>query len=82
MLRESDIVKDPKHPERGLLALTRTPFRDAVALGYIPKPVRLGRKMVAWPRGVILRILLDGTGAPRKARAPAAKLNPSPEPGA
>jgi hypothetical protein len=66
MLRESEIITTPKRP--GLLRLTRTPFRDAVARGYIPKPVRLGPKVRAWPRMVIVNLMVNGTGPPRKGR--------------
>jgi predicted DNA-binding transcriptional regulator AlpA len=75
MLRESEIITTPERP--GLLKLTRTPFRKAVADGYIPKPVKLGPKVRAWPRMVIVRVMLDGTSLPREGRARASEAEPA-----
>jgi predicted DNA-binding transcriptional regulator AlpA len=69
LLREADIVRDPKVPGSGLLPLTRSSFRDAVAAGRIAKPIRLGTRSVAWRRLDIVRVWLDGTCEPRRRGA-------------
>ena len=72
LLRERDICRDPKRGYAGLVAMTRTAWRDGIADGYIPAGVRLGAKIVAWPREVILEIIKNGTGG-RRARGRRAK---------
>src|SRR5262245_10566943 len=77
LLRERDICRDPSRKYPGLVPLTRSAWRDAVDAGYIEKPVRLGPKVIAWRREVILDIIKNGVGGPRprsrraKARAKA-----------
>jgi predicted DNA-binding transcriptional regulator AlpA len=69
LLREADIVRDPKVPGSGLLPLTRSSFRDAVAAGRIAKPIRLGTRSVAWRRLDIVRVWPEGTYEPRRRGA-------------
>jgi prophage regulatory protein len=60
LLRVSDIVRDVKSGRPGILPLSRAAFLAAVADGYVPPPVRLGAKAVAWRREDILDIVKNG----------------------
>ena len=62
LLRERDICKRPGYP--GLLPLTQSPFRDAVARGDIEPPIRFGSRINCWLKGYILR--LQQRGIPRR----------------
>jgi hypothetical protein len=73
-LRERDICKRPDYP--GLLPLTQSPFRDAVARGDIEPPIRFGSRINCWRKSYILR--LQQQGIPRRPLAettPRAKAN-------
>jgi hypothetical protein len=59
LLRERDIVKDPRTGYAGLLPITSTPFRDAVARGDIDRPVKFGR-INTWTREHIRRLQQEG----------------------
>ena len=61
LLRERDICKRPDYP--GLLPLTQSAFRDAVARGDIEPPIRFGSRINCWGRNYILR--LQQRGIPR-----------------
>ena len=81
LLRISDICRDSKRGYAGLLPITRSSFLDAVADGFIPPPVKLGRKAVAWKREDILRIIHEGVKSRRKIareRRIAAEVQTSP----
>lgn len=65
LLRESDICRDPKRDYPGLLPITRSAFRDALANGYIPAPIKLGDKIVAWRREDILALIEHGVASRR-----------------
>jgi hypothetical protein len=60
LLRESDIVRDPKRGYPGILPMTRSAFRSAIADGYIPAPLKLGAKVVAWRKEDIVYIARNG----------------------
>lgn len=60
LLRESDICRDPKRGYPGIVPITRSAFRSAVADGYIAQPVKLGAKAVAWRREDIIEIVKNG----------------------
>jgi hypothetical protein len=62
LLRERDICKRPDYP--GLLPLTQSAFRDAVARGDIEPPIRFGSRIACWRKGYILR--LQQEGVPRR----------------
>jgi prophage regulatory protein len=66
LLRISDIVRDPRRNYPGLLPITRSSFLDAVRDGFIPPPVKLGGKAVAWKREDIVRIIREGVKSRRK----------------
>jgi prophage regulatory protein len=73
LLRLRDIVRDPKHGYPGLVPLTRSGWLDAVEAGYIPPPVRLGPKAVAWKRADVLNVMEHGVGE-RRARGRRAEM--------
>jgi hypothetical protein len=77
LLRESDIVRDPKRGYPGILPMTRSAFRSAVEDGYIPAPFKLGAKLVAWRKEDIVHIARNGVVGRReigrRARARAAQ---------
>ena len=85
MLRESQICSTPKR--KGLLPISRSTWRDLQEEGYVPPPVRLGPKIIAWPRSVVLNLIENGTGDRRvrgrqakaraKAHAKELKIDPS-----
>jgi predicted DNA-binding transcriptional regulator AlpA len=60
LLRLADIVQDRARNYAGLLPISRKAFLTAVAEGYIPKPVKLGGRAVAWRREDILAIARHG----------------------
>jgi hypothetical protein len=60
LLREADICRNPRTGYPGILPLTRSAFRSAVDDGYIPPPLKLGAKVVAWRAADIVRIARDG----------------------
>lgn len=73
LLRERDICKRPRdYP--GLLPLTQSAFRDAVARGDIEPPIRFGSRINCWGKGYILRLQQEGitrrpgTASPRLHR--------------
>jgi len=81
LLRESDIVRDPKRGYPGILPMTRSAFRSAVGDGYIPAPLKLGAKVVAWRKEDIVHIARNGVVGrrakgrrAREARRSAAKV--------
>jgi hypothetical protein len=57
-LREAQICKKPGYP--GILPITSTAFRDAVARGYIEPPIRFGRRINCWRKDYIQRLQRDG----------------------
>jgi hypothetical protein len=67
LLRERDICKRPDYP--GLLPLTQSAFRDAVARGAIEPPIRFGPRINCWRKPYILR--LQHQGIPRRPLAEA-----------
>jgi hypothetical protein len=58
LLRERDICKRPDYP--GLLPLTQSAFRDAVARGDIEPPIRFGSRINCWRRHYIQRLQQEG----------------------
>lgn len=62
LLRERDICKRRDYP--GLLPLTQSAFRDAVARGDIEPPIRFGLRINCWRNKYILR--LQQQGIPRR----------------
>lgn len=69
LLRERQICKRPDY--QGLLPLTQSAFRDAVARGDIEPPIRFGSRINCWLKGYILR--LQQQGIPRRPRTTAAR---------
>jgi predicted DNA-binding transcriptional regulator AlpA len=60
LLRLADIVQDRARGYAGILPISRKAFLTAVSEGYIPKPVKLGGRAVAWKREDILAIARHG----------------------
>jgi hypothetical protein len=60
LLREQDICKNPKRNYPGILPLTQTPFRDAVARGAIEPPTKFGTRINTWDSDYIARLQRDG----------------------
>jgi hypothetical protein len=58
LLRERDICKRPDYP--GLLPLTQSAFRDAVARGDIEPPIRFGSRINCWRKDYVLRLQQQG----------------------
>jgi hypothetical protein len=58
LLRERDICKRRDYP--GLLPLTQSAFRDAVARGAIEPPIRFGLRINCWRRAYILTLQQRG----------------------
>jgi hypothetical protein len=58
LLRERDICKRSNYP--GLLPLTQSAFRDAVARGDIEPPIRFGSRINCWRKRYILRLQQEG----------------------
>jgi hypothetical protein len=54
LLRVSHICK--QRGRDGILPLTQSAFRDAVARGLIEPPIRFGARVNCWPRDYILRL--------------------------
>ncbi len=69
--RERDICKRPDYP--GLLPLTQSAFRDAVARGDIEPPIRFGSRIACWRKGYIQR--LQQEGIPRRPGTAAARMH-------
>ena len=62
LLREGQICK--RRDYSGLLPLTQSAFRDAVARGDIEPPIRFGSRINCWRKNYILR--LQQQGIPRR----------------
>jgi hypothetical protein len=62
LLREGQICK--RRDYSGLLPLTQSAFRDAVARGDIEPPIQFGSRINCWRRNYILR--LQQQGIPRR----------------
>ena len=69
LLRERDICRRRDYP--GLLPLTQSAFRDAMARGDIEPPIRFGSRINCWRKSYILR--LQQEGIPRRPGIVAAK---------
>jgi hypothetical protein len=69
LLRERHICKRPDYP--GILPLTQSAFRDAVARGDIEPPIRFGARINCWHKPYILR--LQQQGIPRSPITAAVK---------
>jgi hypothetical protein len=69
LLREKDIVKRPGYP--GILPITQSAFRDAVAKGLIDAPIRFGPRVNVWRRDYIRRLQQEGLPSRRLATAAA-----------
>jgi hypothetical protein len=69
LLRERDICKRLDYP--GLLPLTQSAFRDAVARGDVEAPIRFGLRINCWRKQYILR--LQQEGIPRRPGTAAAR---------
>ena len=76
-------MRDPKRGYPGILPMTRSAFRSAVEDGYIPPPLKLGAKVVAWRKEDIVHIARNGVvgrrekgrrARAREARRRAAKV--------
>jgi hypothetical protein len=70
LLRERDICKRPPDYS-GLLPLTQSAFRDAVARGDIEPPIKFGARINCWRKGYIER--LQQEGIPRRPGTAAAR---------
>jgi hypothetical protein len=68
LLRYRDICKDPSRNYPGLLPLTLTGFRDAVARGQIAKPLQYGEKTFCWTKEYILKLRCEGIPAKKGAQ--------------
>jgi hypothetical protein len=71
LLREKDICRDLRGGYSGILPLTQSPFRDAVARGDIEPPIKFGARVNCWRKGYILR--LQQEGIPRRPGIAAAR---------
>lgn len=61
-LRITDIVGDPRRPERGrIIPVSRSTWWAGVKEGRFPKPVKLGPRTTAW-RAEDLRAYIARTG--------------------
>jgi hypothetical protein len=58
LLRERDICKRSDYS--GLLPLTQSAFRDAVARGDIDPPIRFGSRINCWRKHYIQRLQQEG----------------------
>jgi len=58
LLREKQICNH--NGEHGILGISRSNFLSGVKEGRFPKPVRLGKRTVAWKISDIRRILENG----------------------
>jgi hypothetical protein len=59
-LRERDICKHPGRRYPGLLPITQSAFRAAVARGLIEQPLKFGSKVNCWRKETILRLRHHG----------------------
>jgi hypothetical protein len=62
MLRIRDICK--RRGYDGILPITSSAFRDAIARGHIEPPIQFGARVNCWPKDYILRI--QQRGLPRR----------------
>jgi hypothetical protein len=69
LLRERDICK--RQDYSGLLPLTQSAFRDAVARGDIEPPIRFGSRINCWRKNYIMH--LQQQGIPRRLVSVAAE---------
>lgn len=60
LLREEQIIGNPKKGIAPLLPISRSAFWAGVKEGRFPKPVRLGARTVAWRGSEVQEILDNG----------------------
>jgi predicted DNA-binding transcriptional regulator AlpA len=71
LLRLGDICRNARKRYAGIVPLTRSAWLDAVDADLIPPPIRLGAKVIAWPKAVVLDVMKNGI--PRGRRGPRAE---------
>jgi hypothetical protein len=76
LLRERDICKDPAHGYPGLLPITQSAFRAAVARGLIEPPLKFGSRVNCWRKETILRLRRDGIPTIRTETEEAERAQP------